>query len=733
MSRTRTDAWNVENAHKLYGARTAEAIYFGIHDRSPRELNQILNARPDPIDQRDYIYEPSLIDLPARYFNPICKKIDFRIKDQGAEGTCVGQSLASVIELQNLLRLEEGAKVPKRVSARFLYSNAQLYDHHPDDSLEGTSLRGAIKGFYHNGVCDDKDAPYVVQEENFLIRNRMWENARSVALGTYFRLEHVLNHYHTALKESGSIFCSAIIHDGWNHEAVNAEIGDQKAGRIKYPHTITPDHEIECSSKPCKLSGGHAFVIVGYDDTGFLVLNSWGNLWGRFPVANLQDPEHPLGDTSLAGIAHWSYEDWADNVLDAWILRLAAPTGHGTDFVGGRPKRQTANGSRSSTARKRDVQGHYMHLRDGNLVKEPPYENRLAQFEEIASDIVESNEYKHVVLFAHGGLNTIDSASARAAAMIPTFKEHGIYPLFYFWRTGFGHMLGSVIEGILPEIEKRSQDYTELKDASIERLAKPIGRAIWNDIRRNAAACFDEDYDEYCEKKCECMSEKSASQKAANTVEEHAWHATRALIDGCAKFQGEPIKFHFIGHSAGVFLLGELFKRLEKERMLNADWLGSVNLMVPCCSTEHFNQSVVNIIGKHLGEKCLTVFNLNPASESSIDPAMAPYGKSFASLVSNAFYDEKPKSIAALHEYWNSDIEPFISRKNYGSKVDYVWPDHRYEDDSPKCSAAYHGEFDNDADTMNYILNKILGNSLDDRITPSLGGFSYEQLNHRGF
>jgi len=213
--------------------------------------------------------------------------------------------------------------------------------------------------------------------------------------------------------------------------------------------------------------------------------------------------------------------------LDAWILRLAAPTGHGTDYIGGRLHKAVPKESRSGAARKQDVQGHYMHVRDGILVEEPPYENDLDYFRETALEIRNNpayRDYRHLVFFVHGGLGTLDSASSRAAAMIPTFKKHGVYPMFLFWRTGFGAMLGSVLEGILPAVEKRSQDYTEIKDASIERLAKPIGRAIWNDIRRNAQACYDKEYYHHVD-----------DLRGPIPVEKLAWTATQEFLKICTE------------------------------------------------------------------------------------------------------------------------------------------------------------------------------------------------------
>ena len=58
--------------------------------------------------------------------------------------------------------------------------------------------------------------------------------------------------------------------------------------------------------------GGHAFVIVGYTPEGFIIRNSWGDKWGRWD--------------GRPGHAIWTYADWANNVIDAWVVRLSAST-----------------------------------------------------------------------------------------------------------------------------------------------------------------------------------------------------------------------------------------------------------------------------------------------------------------------------------------------------------------------------------------------------------------------
>ena len=141
---------------RLYGTRAANAL---IRDVDTENLfDEILNTRPDPIDQRDYPYTPTLAQLPAKYLNTTYLRSDFNVRRQGFEGSCVGQALAAVVDLQLLATAENAERKFAKSSARFLFENAKKYDHHLEDSLPGSSLRGAIKGFYHNGVCTDTEA-----------------------------------------------------------------------------------------------------------------------------------------------------------------------------------------------------------------------------------------------------------------------------------------------------------------------------------------------------------------------------------------------------------------------------------------------------------------------------------------------------------------------------------------------------------------------------------------------
>jgi len=333
--------------------------------------DKILNVRPDPVDFRDSVYRASLVELEARLIPETPASLGLAVRQQGAESSCTGQALAAVIDMQNARRFAEGADVPSSVSARMLYESARAFDEYPGDDLPGSSARGVIKGFFHRGVCSTDLAPYVENESGWRLTVERAKDARRVTLGTYYRLRHILNDYHAALTEARAILCTSMIHGGWQSAAVA-----QAGGRIAFPQDV----------RDLALIGAHAFALVGYDTDGFIVLNSWGDDWGGHAPVSRAGDDGTWGPNAkrtqpLLGMALWSYEDWANCVLDAWVLRLQVPTRHASGFAGGYRSARRSNALRDDPMDKsvsaasipaKDVAGHYINVANGAFVKAPP-------------------------------------------------------------------------------------------------------------------------------------------------------------------------------------------------------------------------------------------------------------------------------------------------------------------------------------------------------------------------
>ena len=88
---------------------------------------------------------------------------DGMILDQGQEGACTGFGLAACVNYLHWERWQRdgcSGQRPARVSTRMLYHMARLYDEWPGEDYDGSSCRGAMKGWHHHGVCDETLWPY---------------------------------------------------------------------------------------------------------------------------------------------------------------------------------------------------------------------------------------------------------------------------------------------------------------------------------------------------------------------------------------------------------------------------------------------------------------------------------------------------------------------------------------------------------------------------------------------
>lgn len=67
------------------------------HQKLAPYHNRVLNARPDTIDFRDKMFEPTLYEVPTSISLNTYQQKKIPILDQGQEGACTGFGLATVI------------------------------------------------------------------------------------------------------------------------------------------------------------------------------------------------------------------------------------------------------------------------------------------------------------------------------------------------------------------------------------------------------------------------------------------------------------------------------------------------------------------------------------------------------------------------------------------------------------------------------------------------------------
>ncbi len=582
---------------------------------------RVYDVLRDVPDIRDRLYEPTLNPLPNRL--PLPRSL--HILDQGNEGACTGFALAAAINLLAQGKSASG-KTRRLVSPHMLYAMAKRYDEWPGDKYHGSSLRGALRGFFNTGACADTlwDSPDVSE-----LSIGAAKDARNTSLGAYYRLRPILSDYHAAITETGVILASASVHNGWDNPA---------DGRIA---TATGN-------------ALHAFAIVGYDDEGFWVQNSWGRDWGK------------------GGIAHWTYKDWATNIEDAWVLQLAVPAPSAFGLGVKRDRSFSAldiAGSKRAPPTRADIAGHFVHVQNGDFSLEVPYWTDRNDVAGTAELLGTSDKYDQLVFYAHGGLNTTKDAAVRTAAMTEVFMANRIYPYSVFYDTGLVETLSDIILGQGALINQRTGGGLDILDDLLEEFLRGIGTKLWNEMKADAKAPFDTGRD---------------GETALRLFAEHM------------KENEKPI--HLVGHSTGAVLIGHLLEALDRVLPEGAT-IDSVSLMAPACTIPFYREKFKPRLGGNASMPVkigkLTLYCLDKAAELD-DTVAGVYHKSLLWLVSNAFEKGRQMPLLGMQEYHKPIAKDPLT-------IHYAAPGN-----TPSQSTS-HGGFDNDPFTMNDILRSILG------------------------
>lgn len=607
----------------------------------------IVNALQDVPDLRDWSFEPSLRKLRLRVDPPS----NLLILDQQKEGSCTGFGLAAVINLLNQTRDDK-----TRVSPRMLYEMAKKHDKWPGENYAGSSCRGAISGWFNMGVCSDSEWAYRQNRPGFLTAERA-KAARKNTVGAYYRVQPRIADFHAAVNEAGAVYCSAKTHGGWQRPHKSTGI---------IPFDKTP-------------LGGHAFAIVGYDDKAFWVQNSWGEGWGK-----------DWKEKGKGGLARWLYEDWHQNLMDAWVFNLALSTPQIWHLPDVGERNRSGLAKRSSPPRS-EIAGHFIHIDDGQFHNQDKYWSNAEDVRTTAKTLAKSEKgrYQHLLLYAHGGLNSPKASACRIAAMKQTFKQNGVYPYHFMYDTGILEELKDIIFKRKKETEERAGAVWDWTDRLLEWGTRIPGRALWREMKSGASRPF--------------------LPSCAGT------QTLKIFLDELARPGRVKLKVHIVGHSTGGILLANLLEAMEG--LAPELRLGSCTLLAPACTvdlfrTHYFPYLVEN--GGDFGIDKMQVFNLTDKLERD-DQVGQVYRKSLLYMVSRAFEEriDPPEAILGMQKYVDKLLaEPAVGE--LGDKFKVIYSQGGGEEATQSTS---HGGFDNDVATMNSVLETILGKKPDTPFT----------------
>jgi hypothetical protein len=607
------------------------------------------NVVPDSIDLRDRPYTPSVMIVPAEVLAP---KIDIPVLNQHDTNACTGFGLASVIF--HLQRRAKRKPAHYSVSPFMLYSMARRYDEFPGDPTAdtGSSLRGAMKGWYKHGACSDK--LWLTEEMPPSAKNPAddwWLDAVRRPLGAYYRVDtHSVTDMQVALNEIGALYASAACHAGWD-QGLNAKT---KSGYWTIPQ-----------QKATPADGAHAFAIVGYTREGFIIQNSWDTNWGT------------------GGRAVLTYEDWIANGMDCWVAQLGVTTDLHLEIAGSttlRVKQGKVRIASDDTLRNREISPFIIDMENNGILSNTgEFRTQDGDVQALVSQQLGEARTKwglgagdvvDVAIYAHGGLTSEDDAAKTASQWIPALYDSHIFPIFLMWETDLWSTLEDRTKDLIASQARATGGALDSVkgwwNQRLEKLLAVPGSAVWGEMKKNADA----------------MS--SAPQSGAIKLYEASKQS--------AYFKDQSkVRLHLIGHSAGAIVHSHIVSRLP--------WnFASVNFMAPAVRADVFEAEVLPAI-KSGKVKRYNQFHLSDDIEQK-DPTCKPilgYSRSLLYLVSGSFENGETTPILGMEKYFNAEIAP--------AKLPNVSVFTAPGNDSKSTT---HGGFDDDVTTREKIISLIV-------------------------
>lgn len=257
---------------------------------------------------KDYIYSPVTTALPS--------KVDLRayiggIENQITINSCTANCVVSACEL--ILQANDQFVNLSRIFN--YYESRKHIGFLGTDS--GSYLRDAVAAAYHVGLPTETLYPYDVNKINTAPPQAVYDEA---ILRTVTRYERIWDGYDYTWEDgtgnasvpNGSV--QTIGSNQWVRD-IKSALSEGYPLVVGIPITqdfydITGNFEYQFSHPYTGVSsnnpdlGGHAVVIVGYDDAynAFIIENSWGNGWG------------------YGGLALIPY-DASDEFFEAWVIK----------------------------------------------------------------------------------------------------------------------------------------------------------------------------------------------------------------------------------------------------------------------------------------------------------------------------------------------------------------------------------------------------------------------------
>lgn len=246
------------------------------------------HRRLDRKKDKPGLYPPFKAADPAQQLPP---SVDLRpgcspVMDQGDTSSCTANSAAGCMEFLELAELKAKVQAPEEFDPTTFETHSRLFIYYNERRIEGTTqedsgatIADSVQSLSQYGSCPESLWPFNPHALFNKPNKTAYQEGSSHKISTYMRCND-LGDIKASLAEGFPVLIGITVYDSMMSDDVAA------TGIVPMPG---PDDQVE---------GGHAVLVVGYDDSKqwVIVRNSWGQGWGDkgyfyLPYAYLQDPD----------------------------------------------------------------------------------------------------------------------------------------------------------------------------------------------------------------------------------------------------------------------------------------------------------------------------------------------------------------------------------------------------------------------------------------------------------
>lgn len=343
----------------------------------------------------------------------------------------------------------------------------------------------------------------------------------------------------------------------------------------------------------------------------------------------------------------------------------------------------TARGARLTPEQLKALKPHVITLDDGRLGRAPtPDPQTVDEFATVEADIdaifkthlpnfIEEKGLGTVpiVLYAHGGLVNEDAGFATAHKQVQWWKDNGVYPIHFIWKTGMLTAIWDAIGRFM--VGGARGEVQEWVDERIEKGARAVGgEHVWLDMKLDAAASSD-----------------NAGGARAFVAKLRQW----------MKIHPDKASLHAVGHSAGSIFHSHLLPVAFRAGVPKFE---TVTFLAPAVRMDTFRSLLLphaDRIGK------LAIFTMTEKAELD-DRCFKAYGKSLLYLISASFEPDPQTPILGLRKDIKADAA--VGRLLDGPGGELILTPNK-NSGRTASGAESHGSFNDDRRTMESVLMRI--------------------------